>query len=255
MRERLSNSTIIGLSIICVILFVCLCTLVYGDKNTEYKVDDIQVICLFESEQEIIKDYQMNTDMISESVEDTLIVGGIDSSGIDNTEQMTVDVLSSLKVYEFEEEYITNNRLSARNINSYKGIEGFIWPVPGHTYISSPYGWRICPFHGYEFHYGIDIPAPEGTSIKACKDGEVVISKYSDSYGYYMRIDHTDGTQTLYAHMVRQGLPEGTIVKQGDEIGGIGSTGDSTGNHLHFEIRATSDINSKVDPLSKFIIE
>ncbi len=255
MRERLSSTSIIGLSIIFIMLLLCFSTLIYGDKNTEYKLDDVQVVCLFETEQEILKNYQMDTEMISENVEDTLIVGGIDTSFVENTEKMTIDSLSNLKVYEFEEEYIVNNKLSARDIKSYRSEEGFIWPVPGYTSISSPYGWRICDFHGYEFHYGIDIPAPGDVAIKACKDGEVIISEYSNSYGYYMKIKHTDGTQTLYAHMVRKGLPVGSIVKQGDTIGGIGTTGDSTGNHLHFEIWMNENKDSRVDPLSMYIVE
>ena len=251
-KERLSNSTIIGLSIIYLLLISCFCTLVYGDKTTEQKLDDVQVICLFETEQEILRSYDVNVEKITEEVEEVV---DINTDGLENTEKMTVDSIESIKVLEFEEEFYTNNRVASRIVDAYIGVEGFIWPVLGHTYVSSDYGWRICPFHGREFHYGIDIPAPEGTPIRACKDGEVVVSEYNSGYGYYMIIKHTDGTQTLYAHMYKVGLPKGTKVLQGEEIGGIGTTGSSTGNHLHFEIWESASKDSRVDPLSKYEIE
>lgn len=250
--EKISNSTIIGLSIMCLLLISCFCTLVYGGKTSDNFIEDVQVECLFETEQEILKNYEINVENITEEVEEVV---DIDTNGLENTEQMTVESISSMKVYEFEEEFITNNKLASRTVNAYIGVEGFIWPVPGYTYVSSDYGWRICPFHGHEFHYGIDVPAPEGTPIRACKDGEVVVSEYSSGYGYYMVIKHTDGTQTLYAHMYKVGLPKGTKVSQGEEIGGIGTTGSSTGNHLHFEIWMNASKESRVDPLSKYDIE
>lgn len=113
----------------------------------------------------------------------------------------------------------------------------FAWPVPGNTRISSPYGWRQCPFHGREFHSGIDIPAPMGTSVVAAANGKVVSSGYQGSYGNCVIISHGNGLFTLYGHNSSLKVRNGEKVKKGQPIAGVGSTGSSTGNHLHFEVR------------------
>lgn len=125
---------------------------------------------------------------------------------------------------------------------------GFIWPVSGYRSISSPFGWRNCPFHGREFHSGIDIPAPGGTPIKATKGGVVIISGYGSSYGNYITIAHSDGSRSLYAHMSSRAASAGSTVSQGQVIGYVGSTGSSTGNHLHFELWMNSSQSSRVNP-------
>lgn len=120
----------------------------------------------------------------------------------------------------------------------------FTWPVPGHSRISSPYGNRIHPIYGYKkMHKGIDIPAPGGKPIVASAAGVVSAVKTSSSgYGNHVIINHGKATngnsyQTLYAHMTRYIVKKGQSVKKGQVIGYVGSTGASTGNHLHFEVR------------------
>lgn len=127
---------------------------------------------------------------------------------------------------------------------------GYIWPVPGYTRISSPFGWRICPFHGREYHSGIDVPAPSGTPIKATKSGVVLISTYGSSYGNYVTIAHTDGGRSVYAHMVSRAVSAGQTVSQGQVIGYVGTTGSSTGNHLHFELWMGNSSSTRVNPAS-----
>ena len=132
--------------------------------------------------------------------------------------------------------------------------QGFLWPLPSNCLnVSSSYGNRVHPVYGkVQFHYGIDLPAPKGTPIYACKDGKVVTAKYHVSYGYYILIDHLDGTSTLYAHMDPGSfkVSAGSIVKRGQQIGGVGTTGVSTGYHLHIEVRVGGNT---VDPLEYLV--
>ena len=127
----------------------------------------------------------------------------------------------------------------------------FIWPVPSCTYITSKFGYRVHPIFGTtKYHSGVDIAAGSGATIKAAAGGTVSIAEYSESYGNYCVIYHSNGTTTLYAHM--NALPcvsVGQTVSQGDVIGYVGSTGYSTGPHCHFEIRVSG---SCVDPLSYY---
>lgn len=121
----------------------------------------------------------------------------------------------------------------------------FAWPVPGYAYISSGYGYRTL-WGRKEFHYGIDIPAPSGTAIVAANDGVVVLATYSSGYGNYVVVDHGGGYMTLYAHASSLGVSAGQTVKRGQYIAGVGTTGPSTGNHLHFEVRVEG---AKQNPL------
>lgn len=116
------------------------------------------------------------------------------------------------------------------------------WPLPGRYKISSLFGGRIDPINGRrDNHTGTDIPAPGGTPIYAAKDGVVTTvntNKNSSSYGYYCIINHGSGYATLYAHQNQVPIvQEGQTVRKGQVIGYVGTTGRSTGNHLHFELR------------------
>jgi len=108
---------------------------------------------------------------------------------------------------------------------------GFIWPVRGP--VTSEFGPRWG-----SFHKGIDIAGPEGAPIAASRAGTVVLAGWSGGYGQLVVIDHGNGFATAYAHQSRLGVANGQRVSQGQTIGYVGSTGVSTGNHLHFEVRA-----------------
>ena len=129
---------------------------------------------------------------------------------------------------------------------------GWHWPLSGYTRIASPYGYRICPFHGRELHRGADITAPGGTPIMAARSGVVLVSTYGSSYGNYVTIAHSDGTRSLYAHMSSRAISPGSTVSAGQVIGYVGSTGSATGNHLHFEIWTNSSSSSCVNPMNYF---
>jgi murein DD-endopeptidase MepM/ murein hydrolase activator NlpD len=107
---------------------------------------------------------------------------------------------------------------------------GFIWPVQG--VITSGFGPRWG-----RMHTGIDIAAPSGTPIGAAKEGEVLYADWLGGYGQLVAIDHGDNVVTLYGHQSKMAVVEGQEVSQGQVVGYVGTTGHSTGNHLHFEVR------------------
>ncbi len=139
------------------------------------------------------------------------------------------------------------------------GDTGFLWPLAGYFTLTSLQGARLDPFTNQPAHHnGIDISAPEGTPLLSALDGTVVVSQYSGSYGNHVVVRHSvdleDGTQktyyTLYAHMSRRSVSVGQTVAQGQVLGEVGSTGRSTGNHLHYEIRYDqNDLAHQLDPI------
>ena len=127
-------------------------------------------------------------------------------------------------------------------------------PIKARGRLSSPYGKRRHPILMYEiFHHGVDLAAPTNTPIIAAMDGVITQLGRKGGYGKYIRIRHSDNYQTAYAHMngYRQDLKVGNAVKRGEVIGYVGSTGRSTGPHLHFEVLKK---NKTVDPFGKNVI-
>jgi murein DD-endopeptidase MepM/ murein hydrolase activator NlpD len=123
-------------------------------------------------------------------------------------------------------------------------------PLQGGGRLASRYGYRIHPiFKTRRLHSGVDLASPLGTPVYAGGDGIIKRAQWLSGYGRYVELDHVNGYQTAYAHMSRiaDGLKPGMRVRQGQIVGYVGSTGNSTGNHLHYEIR----VNGRtVDPLS-----
>lgn len=134
--------------------------------------------------------------------------------------------------------------------NSITSTGKYIWPLPGYS-PGSAYGWRMHPiYHEMRFHAGEDIGAPSGTPILAADSGmATVIADNGNGYGNYIMINHGGGRVTLYAHMSAFAISNGATVSQGQVIGYVGSTGNSTGPHLHFEVRVNG---ATTDPKSYF---
>ncbi|HWP80151.1 MAG TPA: peptidoglycan DD-metalloendopeptidase family protein [Candidatus Acidoferrum sp.] len=168
--------------------------------------------------------------------------------------ELDSDIIRKQKLYkeaEAEEERLNEELkelLRALAPSDYIG-GNMIWPTPGYKKISCPFGMRTHPITGvYKMHTGIDIAAAGGTQILAAASGTVLKTGYSSAWGNYILLDHGGGIATFYAHMKTSALVAvGATVTKGQKIGIVGTTGLSTGNHLHFEVRVDGD---SVQPLN-----
>lgn len=161
--------------------------------------------------------------------------------------QVNKQLKDAEKKYAAELAELERQRNAAVNLTS----GNWYWPLPGRYKLSSLFGGRIDPINGRrDNHTGTDIPAPGGTPIYAAQDGIVTTvnkNKNASTYGYYCIINHGGGYATLYAHQNQVPIvSEGQSVKKGQLIGYVGSTGRSTGNHLHFELRVNGVRNDVI---------
>lgn len=132
---------------------------------------------------------------------------------------------------------------------TYSG-DGLVWPTPGYTAITCPYGMRMHPtLHVYKMHTGVDIGAPYGATVVATAAGTVTSAGWNNAYGWYVVINHGGGMTSLYGHHSKLLVSAGQHVNAGDPIGKVGSTGFSTGPHSHFEVLQNGQT---VNPMSFF---
>lgn len=132
---------------------------------------------------------------------------------------------------------VSDNSTNAADQPHYGG-GAFVWPAPSYTRISDDYGYRTHPILGIQkFHSGVDMAAPSGSSILAAADGTVVAATYNATMGNYVMIDHGNGLYTIYMHASALYVSSGQSVSAGSTIAAVGSTGRSTGAHLHFSVR------------------
>lgn len=163
----------------------------------------------------------------------------VKSSYINELTEEELKIQENLDIYESELELVELEiLLTAMEGTGAQYVGGtFAWPAPGYYTITSEYGMRFHPvIKVYRLHSGLDIGAPMGSYAIAANDGIVTKSTYSYSYGNMIMIDHGGGISTLYAHGSERIAQVGDVVKRGDAIMKVGSTGWSTGPHLHFEI-------------------
>lgn len=216
-------------------------------ENIENQKTQIENIKLqLEERQENIKIVKKNKEKTTIALENAKVIRNSYINKLSNQEKET-----QAKIDKFQEEL---NNLEAQIVmiatgnlgEDYVGGE-FAWPAPGYTTVTSNFGMRLHPiFKVNRLHTGTDIGMPTGAAIVAANDGIVIKSTYTTGYGNMIMIDHGGGVVTVYGHGSENVAQTGQTVKRGDIIMKAGSTGWSTGPHLHFEIR----INGKyIDPL------
>ena len=142
----------------------------------------------------------------------------------------------------------SNSNTSSASSSGGASSGGFAFPLAYSTGVTCAYGPRVHPINGNKsFHYGVDLAAGMNTEIYATKSGTVTGATYGEANGYYVTINHGDGYSSIYAHMTNYVVSVGDSVKQGQLIGYVGTTGWSTGPHLHFEILYNG---SNVNPMN-----
>jgi murein DD-endopeptidase MepM/ murein hydrolase activator NlpD len=159
------------------------------------------------------------------------------------------DLIASLEKEITEEQYeiLKQNGITL----GYDG-SGFANPAPSYTVITSNFGWRSDPFTGLKaYHNGIDMAAAKGTPIVAAYTGIVGEAGYNSSMGNYIYLEHGDGLRTIYLHASKLYVKKDDVVIKGETIGAVGSTGRSTGPHLHFSVRLNGEYVSPWNYLSK----
>ena len=194
---------------------------------------------LLEQEQEIqsqeMANLQILQDAKKQELENTSNQISATSNQIDDY-QAEIDEMEEI-VSQLEKEIAEEKKKLLADQLKYDG-GSFVWPVAKYSRITDEYGPRINPVtHLAQFHNGIDIGSPYGTAIYAAYDGKVLIAAYSSTMGNYVMIDHGDGIITIYMHASKLYVQKGDIVVAGETIAAVGSTGRSTGNHLHFSVR------------------
>lgn len=175
-------------------------------------------------------------------------VGG--SSPADTVDSEQVDIENAIVAIEKElslresEIAAVDFLLSRNSLESQQTPAG--WPVRG-GWVSSNFGSRMHPISGKkQFHRGVDIPGKEGAEVLAVADGVVVQSKKNGGFGWVVKIDHGDSYTTLYSHNRKNLVKEGETVVKGQAIAEVGSTGRSTGPHVHFEVAKN---NARINPV------
>lgn len=146
-----------------------------------------------------------------------------------------------------EADRLVNEIRKLQGDQAYAGGE-FCWPSAASTRITSPFGYRMHPIlHVNKLHTGIDIGAASGTNVLAANKGTVIKAGWNNSYGNVIMIDHGGGIVTLYAHNSKLLVGTGDVVTRGQVISLVGSTGNSTGPHIHFEVRVNGDYQNPMN--------
>lgn len=163
--------------------------------------------------------------------------------------QYQTNLISSLEkeITEEQKEILRKN-----NMNLGYSSDGFAFPAPSYVAVTSEFGWRSDPFTGLKaYHNGVDLAAAEGTPIVAAYDGIVGQASYNASMGNYIYLEHGDGLRTIYLHASKLYVSKDDVVHKGDVIGAVGTTGRSTGPHLHFSVRLNGEYVSPWNYLTR----
>lgn len=216
-----------------------------------------------ELEKEILDQTKENVELEQANLEDLIEQKTQDilayETDINNKEQAIREYEQMLKDQDEEiaalEAAILEEKRSILEANgeviTYDGGQ-FKFPVASYTRVSDEYGMRIHPTLGVQqFHNGVDLASPKGTAIYAAYDGKVVAATYSATMGNYIMIDHGSELYTIYMHASALYVKKGDLVVRGETIAAVGSTGRSTGNHLHFSVRKNGSYVSPWEYISK----
>lgn len=226
----------------------------YEEAQAELKQNKVECAQLKDQLQiDITQAASVITSLQSEINDNASVLSELDSqeSALQSQIQSKVKQLNEQKKAEEEANRNNNNNGGNNNGGSSVGTGNLVWPSYC-TYITSRQGPRVHPITGeYKNHGGTDIGASYGSAIYAADSGKVVSSSdgWNGGWGNYVMIDHGNGMQTLYAHMSSRAVSVGQTVKRGQTIGYVGSTGMSTGPHLHFEMYVNG---ARIDPQTKY---
>lgn len=206
-----------------------------------------------ETEQELLEEAKAGVEEEKASLETLIAQKEADikayEADISNREQLIKEYEAGIAAQEEEIKALEAAQKAAQEAlakanGTKKSYDGgvFAWPAPSFTRISDEYGWRMHPtLHVEKFHNGLDLAAPGGSPILAAYDGTVIAAAYSSSMGNYIMIDHGDNLYTIYMHASALYVSSGQSVVKGQKIAAVGTTGRSTGNHLHFGVRLNGE--------------
>ena len=228
----------------------------YITRYDQQLIEDLEDLSIdLYDKRQMSDDLKLNYEVAIRMSQDAIENMGIIRENAEKTSNMSAETIAYLSQREDdlleESDRLLEEIREMRQKMQYVGGE-FIWPVPANRDKLDPgdhFGMRFHPiFHEWRMHTGIDIGAPTGANILAANSGTVLITAFTTGYGNKIVIDHGGGYVTLYAHCSKILVKEGQEVKQGDVIGLVGSTGWSTGPHLHFEIMFEGE---RINPLEK----
>ena len=221
----------------------------YDDNLFKTYAETVEYVTLceqqLEAEEELLEQTKKTTEDEQAAMEELIAEK---QAEIASVEEEIADKERAIREYEIEiaeqnatiselEKIVAAEKATLANMRVYDG-GAFCWPCPSYKKISSDYGYRNHPILGVDmFHNGVDMAAPGGTNILAAYDGTVVSASYTSAMGNYVMIDHGDGLYTIYMHASKLLVSQGQDVSRGDTIALVGTTGRSTGNHLHFSVR------------------
>ena len=216
-------------------------SILFGASSFSDLLDKVNMINEIAESDQLILQMSAEYDSLSEEYQNYEKLEDEMSAQIKKTETEYFNALSKEEAARQAELNRQNNNKVPSNGSSNSGSSsstgGFLYPLPYAVPITDAYGYRIHPLSGtYKWHNGVDLAAGSGTAIYATKSGTVTSACYNEAYGYMVTINHADGYSSLYGHMTNYIVSAGDYVTQGQTIGYVGSTGWSTGPHLHFTI-------------------
>ena len=207
---------------------------VFADKETLLSETE-KAIEAIENDKELVQsDYKALTEALNQ-------LAAREEELIQNSEELQGDIEHLENQQQQHNQQQNNQQNNSTSVSPGKPSDsGFIFPLESYVYLSSSFGYRTHPITGqvYSFHSGVDLAAYGGTPIYAAADGKITVAVPVDNggYGLWIEIEHSNGTRTRYAHCNDIYVKVGDTVKQGQTIAEVGTTGSSTGNHLHFEV-------------------